>query len=202
MGTRRRFVLGTVGVAGALAVGWGVLPARQRLTTAEPLPAAPGEQALNGWVKIDKDNRVTVVMSKSEMGQGVHTALAMLLAEELDADWAKVRVVVAPPNDELYKNPAYGYMYTAGSNAVTSYYKPLRQFGAQVRKVLIANAAQHWAVPPSELTTRPSPLRPARMRACESVPSRKILSTVTGTVPPHGYPGATAPGTSSPNIIP
>jgi isoquinoline 1-oxidoreductase beta subunit len=67
-----------------------------------------------------------------------------------------VRIVVAPPNDELYKNPGFGYMYTAGSNAVTSYFKPLRQFGAQVRKVLLANAAKHWNVPVEELTTEPN----------------------------------------------
>ena len=59
------------------------------------------------------------------------TSLPLILAEELDADWAKVRVVVAPPNDALYKNPGFGYMYTAGSNAVTSYFTELRQFGAQ-----------------------------------------------------------------------
>ena len=93
-----------------------------------------------------------VVVDRSEMGQGVATALPMLLAEELDADWSKVKVVVAPPNDELYKNPVFGYMYTAGSNAVTAYFKPLRLFGAQVRKVLLANAASHWNVPVEELT--------------------------------------------------
>src|SRR5262249_12201954 len=89
-------------------------------------------------------------------GQGSLRSLALILAEELDADWAKVKVVVAPPNDELYKNPVFGYMYTAGSNAVTSYFKPLRQFGAQVRKVLIASAATYWNVPAAELTTGPN----------------------------------------------
>ena len=76
MPNRRRFILGTVAAVGALAVGWGVLPPRQRLTTAEPLPTGTGERALNGWVKIATGNRVTVVMSKSEMGQGAHTGLA------------------------------------------------------------------------------------------------------------------------------
>jgi len=64
--------------------------------------------------------------------------------------------VVAPPNDELYKNPAFGYMYTAGSNAVTSYFKPLRLFGAQVRKVLLWNVGNRWEVPVAELTTGPN----------------------------------------------
>jgi isoquinoline 1-oxidoreductase beta subunit len=90
------------------------------------------------------------------MGQGSLTSLPLILAEELDADWPKVRVVVAPPNDELYKNPSFGFMYTAGSNAVTSYFTPLRLFGAQVRKVLLVNAARHWNVPVAELATGPN----------------------------------------------
>jgi isoquinoline 1-oxidoreductase beta subunit len=98
----------------------------------------------------------------AEMGQGSLTSLPLILAEELDADWSKVRVVVAPPNDELYKNPAFGYMYTAGSNAVTAYFKDLRRFGAQVRKVLLANAAKHWNVPAEELTTEPNVVVHAR----------------------------------------
>ena len=78
----------------------------------------------------------------AEMGQGSLTSLPLILAEELDADWAKVRIVVAPPNDELYKNPVFGFMYTAGSNAVTGYFRDLRRFGAQVRKVLAGERRQ------------------------------------------------------------
>src|SRR5262249_34511674 len=70
--------------------------------------------------------------------------------------WAKVRVVPAPPIDAIYANPGFRYMYTASSNAVLQYYKPLRKFGAQVRKVLIDNAAKRWGVPAEELTTEPS----------------------------------------------
>ena len=92
----------------------------------------------------------------AEMGQGSLTSLPLILAEELDADWAKVKIVVAPPNDDLYKNPAFGYMYTAGSNAVTAYFKPLRLFGAQVRKVLLWNVGNRWEVPVAELTTGPN----------------------------------------------
>ena len=69
MGTRRKFILGTLGVAGALAIGWGVMPPRQRLTTAEPLPTGEGEVAFNGWVKIARDGTVTVTLAKSEMVQ-------------------------------------------------------------------------------------------------------------------------------------
>ena len=76
---------------------------------------------------------------------------------KLDADWSKVNIVPAPPIEAIYGNPGFqGMMYTAGSNAVTSYYTPLRTFGAQVRKVLLDNGARKWGVPVEELATEPS----------------------------------------------
>jgi CO/xanthine dehydrogenase Mo-binding subunit len=85
------------------------------------------------------------------------TSLPLIIAEELDADWSKVRVVPAPPVDAIYGNPGFGgMMYTAGSNAVTSYYRPLRIFGAQVRRVLLDNAGKKLGVPVEELATEPS----------------------------------------------
>jgi isoquinoline 1-oxidoreductase beta subunit len=89
---RRHFISYTVGAAGALVVGWGILPPRQRLIPGTPLPVAPGQVALNGWVKVSADNTVTIVMCQAEMGQGVHTGLAMLLADEMDADWERVKL--------------------------------------------------------------------------------------------------------------
>src|SRR6185369_3555455 len=93
----------------------------------------------------------------TEMGQGTMTSLPLIVAEELDADWSKVRIVAAPPIDAIYGNPGFGgMMYTAGSNAVRSYYQPLRTFGAQARRVLLDNAAKKLGVPVDELTTEPS----------------------------------------------
>ena len=80
---------------------------------------------MNPWVTISTDGMISIMSPAAEMGQGSLTSLPLILAEELDADWAKVRVVASPPNDELYGNPQFGFMYTAGSNAVTSYYKPV-----------------------------------------------------------------------------
>jgi isoquinoline 1-oxidoreductase beta subunit len=132
-------VLGEIGDAAAAAVGSDV-----------------SGRKMSPWVTISTDDVVAIMSPAAEMGQGSLTSLPLILAEELDADWSKVRVVVAPPNDELYKNPAFGFMYTAGSNAVTAYFKDLRRFGAQVRKVLLANAARRWNVPVAELTTGPN----------------------------------------------
>jgi len=99
----------------------------------------------------------------TEMGQGSMTSLPLIIAEELDADWDRVKIVPAPVNEKIYGNPCFGgMMYTAGSNAVTSYYKNLRLFGAQARRVLLDNAAKRLGVPVEELTTEPSVVVHAR----------------------------------------
>src|ERR1700693_5962918 len=144
---RRGLMVGAAGLTFAVASG---------LRFAEAQTARSTSVALSPWVTISTDDTVAIMSPAAEMGQGSLTSLPLILAEELDAEWAKVRGVVAPPNDELYKNPGFGYMYTAGSNAVTSYFTELRQFGAQVRKVLLTNAADHWQVPVSELATEPN----------------------------------------------
>src|SRR2546429_7476 len=114
-------------------------------------------KALSPWVSIAPDGTITIMSAATEMGQGSMTSLPLIIAEELDADWSKVRVLPAPPIDAIYGNPGFGgMMYTAGSNAVRSYYRPMRTFGAQVRRVLLENAAKHWNVPVAELTTEPS----------------------------------------------
>src|SRR3984893_9005571 len=102
---RRHFILGSVGAAGALVIGWLAAPERSRLMPGTPLAAAPGQTVLNGWVKVSADNTVTVGMSQAEMGQGAHTGLAMLLADEMDADWAQVRLEQSTL-DAIYSNQA------------------------------------------------------------------------------------------------
>src|ERR1019366_3868991 len=145
--SRRAFMTGAAGFTFAVTSGLGL---------GDVEAARIGDVALSPWVTISTDDTVAIMSPAAEMGQGSLTSLPRILAEELDADWSKVRVMVAPPNDELYKNPSFGFMYTAGSNAVTSYFKELRLFGAQVRKVLLANAGKHWNVPVAELATGPN----------------------------------------------
>src|ERR1700710_646170 len=115
--------------------------------------AARSEVALSPWVTISTDDTVAIMSPAAEMGQGSLTSLPLILAEELDADWSKVRIVPAPPIEKLYGNPGFnGLMYTAGSFAVNGYYTALRTFGAQVRMTLLDNAARRWNVPVAELT--------------------------------------------------
>ncbi len=102
---RRTWLLSALGASGALLVGWAVLPARSRLGSPELMLATPGDVALNGWVKIAQDGAVILAMPRSEMGQGVHTALAMLVAEELDLPLARVRLEQAG-GDSIYGNVA------------------------------------------------------------------------------------------------
>src|SRR5260370_818741 len=102
----------------------------------EEKPANP----LNAWVRITPDNRVTLILGKSEMGQGAMTALPMILAEEMYLDWKQVSVEQAPTNPKIYDHG------TGGSGSVAGSWVPLRRAGAAAREMLITAAAQHWNV--------------------------------------------------------
>ena len=146
--SRRQVMIGAAGLSVAFAI---------RPADAAVLATERTGQAMSPWISIGTDGTITIMSAATEMGQGSMTALPLIIAEELDADWAKVRIVPAPPLDHTYGNPGFaGMMYTAGSNAVTSYYVPLRIVGAQARRVLLDNAAHKWGVPVEELTTEPS----------------------------------------------
>jgi isoquinoline 1-oxidoreductase beta subunit len=145
--SRRQLMVGAAGLTFAVTLG--------RLDERDTAHAALAP--LSPWVTIAADGTITIMSPATEMGQGSMTSIPLIFAEELDADWSKVRVVPAPPVEAVFGNPGFGgTMYTAGSNCVTSYFKPVRQFGAQVRRVLLDNAAKHWGVPAEELTTEPS----------------------------------------------
>ncbi|MGO9853392.1 MAG: molybdopterin cofactor-binding domain-containing protein [Steroidobacteraceae bacterium] len=107
-----------------------------------------GKFAPNAFIRIDPAGKVTLVMPQVEMGQGIYTAVAMILAEELDADFARVALEHAPPNDKLYGNPVFGIQVTGNSNSIRAFWKPLREAGAAARAMLVLAAAQHWRVDP------------------------------------------------------
>jgi isoquinoline 1-oxidoreductase beta subunit len=149
---RREFAKGAAGLTFAFTLGGGVAG---RLTEAL---AADGAK-LNAWVTIGADNTITILCPAAEMGQGVLTSLPLILAEELDADWSKVKTEFAPPNPKLYgsSHPLFkGAQFTAASVSVPGYYTPLRVAGAQARRVLLDNVAREWNVPVEELSTEPS----------------------------------------------
>ena len=110
---------------------------------------ASAPAVLNAWIRITPDDTVTLLLSQSEMGQGVYTSLPMILAEELECDWQKVRIEMAPV-DEAYQNPAFHMQGTGGSTSVRAFMQPLRQAGAAAREMLKLAAAKRWGVPVGE----------------------------------------------------
>lgn len=106
----------------------------------------------NAWVHIADDNTITLISARSEMGQGVYTALPMLIAEELNVDIRKIRVEIAPSGKE-YVNALLGAQITGGSTSVRDGWEKLRIAGAQVRMMLVSAAATRWNVDPSTLRT-------------------------------------------------
>ena len=103
----------------------------------------------NVWFEITPDNRVAITVGASEMGQGVHTALAMIIADELEADWKQIKVGHGPAAKE-FKNPIWDDQITVGSASVRGFYEPLRKAGAAGRAMLVKAAASTWNVPESE----------------------------------------------------
>ncbi len=177
---RRSFILGGIGLGGALIVGWGVLPPRSRLGGRGTLPPLYGAVSLNGWVRIAADGMVVVAVPRSEMGQGVYTALPMLVAEEIGVPLAQVLVEQAPI-DAIYGNVAVlvtglpfhpdqengdlarasewivaklgrelGLQVTGGSTSVRDAWRPMREAGAAARAMLIAAAAKQWNAAPAQ----------------------------------------------------
>src|ERR1700685_2084604 len=121
-------------------------------------PAAPEAYTPNVWLTITPDGIITMVAPAAEMGQGSFTSLPVIIAEELDADWSKVRPVFPTEwDDKKFGNPGYNYTFqTSASASVTGYFTSLRLAGAQARRVLLDAVAAKWAVPVGELTTEPS----------------------------------------------
>src|SRR6195256_1069057 len=139
---RREFLKTGAAVGGGLLVSW-----HMPLSSAAASKAAAGQNqvALNAFVRIGTDESVTVIASHSEMGQGVYTSLPMLLNEELEADWSKVRVEAAPV-DKAYNHPVFGLQMTGGSTTSPAEWERYRKMGAVARIMLIEAAARRWSV--------------------------------------------------------
>jgi isoquinoline 1-oxidoreductase beta subunit len=142
----RRIVLQS-GLAGGLVLAFQWPLRAAPVNEPEQAPDHPdGQFAPNAFIRIDNAGKTTLVIPQAEMGQGVYTAIAMILAEELDADFAQVVIKHAPASDKLYANPLFGIQVTGNSNSIRSFWDKLREAGAASRAMLIAAAAAQWQV--------------------------------------------------------
>jgi len=142
---RRFFLKASAAVGGGLVLEFSIPFAAQAAKG-----AAPTE--VNAWVVIHPDDRVVIRIARSEMGQGTLTALAQLVAEELDCDWMKVGTEFASPNEHVRRNRVWGSMSTGGSQGVRGSHDYVRKAGAAAREMLVAAAAAQWKVPAGECT--------------------------------------------------
>src|SRR5271170_3509498 len=159
--SRRHFILTAATAAGGFMIGIGAMP---RAAGAATVGIAPGSDEnayspndIDAWIAIDPDDSILIRYQRSEMGQGSMTALPMMIAEELQCDWSKVRIEYASPNRNLRENKVYGpSMRSAGSQTVRGSQKLVQQVGASARERLIAAAAARWSVPTSECSAAQS----------------------------------------------
>jgi isoquinoline 1-oxidoreductase subunit beta len=149
--TRRTVLAGGAGAGLVIAIGGGWAgPAHAAAPGAEGV--ATGPLAPNAFVRVGTDNLVTIVCKHHEMGQGNTTGLATMAADELDADWSRVRTEYAPSDAKRYANLAFGDMQgTGGSSAIANSYLQMRNAGATARAMLVAAAAEAWKMPPGEV---------------------------------------------------
>jgi isoquinoline 1-oxidoreductase subunit beta len=145
--SRRRFI----GLTAGTAFVFGFYVPRRTSQAAQRASFAP-----NAFIRVDRQGDVTLIMPQVEMGQGTYTSISMIMAEELDADWSRVRVEHAPPDEKHYANPDLTIQATGNSNSIRAWWKPLRQAGASTRACFVEAAAREWSVPPRECRTENS----------------------------------------------
>jgi isoquinoline 1-oxidoreductase beta subunit len=179
--SRRGFVIATLSSAGGMMLG-----------LRPPANAADAGTEVGAWLVIDPDDSITIRVSKSEMGQGIYTALPMLVAEELRCDWAKVRVEHASATRNLADH-VYGPMGTGGSRTIRSLHATMQQIGATARLRLITAAAQQWNVPAGECAAEEGAInhaatgRTLRYGALAPSAARVELTGEPAITPPDRY---------------
>ncbi len=152
--SRRSFLVGTAAAGVGLTVGVYLhrRNSSTRIAAVEDIGRVNLDWAPQSFIRIDADSRITVISKYTEMGQGIYTGLATIVAEELDAAWEQMHVEAAPANIKLYMNLEFGSQATGGSSSLASSFEQLRQVGAATRAMLLNAAAQQWVVPATELT--------------------------------------------------
>jgi isoquinoline 1-oxidoreductase beta subunit len=144
--SRRGFLKAGTAATGGLVLGF-FLPTGGRMARAAD--AKQTVYAPNAFLRVAPDNTVTVMVNRLEFGQGVHTSLPMVIADELDADWAQMRAELAPAGD-AYKDPAFGMQITGGSGTIAHSFTQYREIGARARAMLVAAASEQWKVSPAQ----------------------------------------------------
>jgi isoquinoline 1-oxidoreductase subunit beta len=174
--TRRHFVITT-----ALASGGLLLHGAEDVGAAAQASIPNQPVALNAWVRIAPDNRITIISSQAEMGQGIQTTLPAVLADELGADWQHVTLENAVA-DPVYRNPRVNWQFTGNSESTTAFFDLMRDMGAKAREMLIATAARRWNVKPSECHTALSYVvhQPSRRR----IAFGRIAAEAATQIPP------------------
>jgi isoquinoline 1-oxidoreductase beta subunit len=157
--TRREFLISSSLAAGSLLIHGAWLNPVEAASTAD-------ETVLNAWLRIGRDNIVTIISSQAEMGQGIQTTLPAVLADELGADWSRVRLENAPA-DPAYRNPRINWQFTGNSESTTAFFDLMREMGASGREMLIGAAAARWKVDPATCVAERNMVihRPTRRRS-------------------------------------
>src|SRR5271170_6782200 len=158
--SRRHFILTAATAAGGFMIGIGVAAdhAHAAVVSAQPWSDDNGYAAneIDAWIAIDPDDSILIRYQRSEMGQGSMTALPMMITEELQCNWSKVRIEYASPNRNVRESKVYGDMFSHGSRTVRASLKKMQQVGASARERLVAAAAAKWGVAASECSAASS----------------------------------------------
>ena len=180
--SRRAFLKVSAATGGSLLLGFSLSPVKAaRQPASETTAFAP-----DAFIRIERSGLVTLIIPQVEMGQGVYTSLAMILAEELDADFRRVTVEHAPPSDALYANPALGFQVTGGSTSVRAFWMPMRKAGASARAMLVEAAAATWRVDPATCRTANSEV--IHEASGRKLPYGALAGRVARAAPPKDPP--------------
>ena len=200
--TRRGFTFGIGAVAGGLVFGVLPLSAEQENETIDAKPE------LTAWVVIDPDDTVTIRIARSEMGQGIITSLPMLVAEELECDWARVRPEFVSVAENFARRRVWGDMVSTNSVSVRKSQDYLRKAGAQARMMLLAEAASRWNCPVEECTASNSVVthgatgRTVRYGVLAEAAARRPVPAQVAVKPPHDWRLIGSPGASLGKLAP
>ncbi|EAZ81988.1 xanthine dehydrogenase family protein molybdopterin-binding subunit [Algoriphagus machipongonensis] len=156
---RREFLKSSGGIALFIGAS-GLFPVMVSCTDQKKLKEQFEKHSVSAWVQLTEDGGLTIYNPAAEMGQGSMTSLPLIFAEEMDADWSKVKVEFSPQESDIYGSPGWSpdskLMFTVGSRTTNSYFTTMRKAGAQARYILLHSAAKHWELPISELKTSKS----------------------------------------------